>query len=53
MFLYELQNHEYSYTGDYTEAMDALGITFEDLEKKPALANGLQLACKAAMEDAE
>lgn len=53
MFLHELQNHEFSFTGDVTDALNALGITPDDLEQKPALANGLLLACKAAMEDAE
>ena len=27
MFLQELENHEYSYTGDVQETLDALGIT--------------------------
>ena len=27
MFLCELNNHEYSYTGEVDEALDALGIT--------------------------
>ena len=53
MFCRELSNHEYSYTGDVTDALNALGITPDDLEQKPALANGLRLACKAAMEDTE
>ena len=34
MWLYELNNHEYGYTYDPTDAMKALGLTFADLEKK-------------------
>jgi len=32
MFLQELENHEYSYTGDVQEALDALGITPQYME---------------------
>lgn len=37
--LYELRNHEYGYTGDHTDALEALGKTYEDLslEQKDAL----------------
>ena len=27
MFLYELENHEYSYTGTAEDALDSLGLT--------------------------
>lgn len=46
MFLYELNNHEYSYTGDITETLDALKITAEELNNNPALQNGLKKAVK-------
>lgn len=49
MFACELRNHEYSYTGDEQETLDALGITEEDLVERPALANGLRLACFDSM----
>ena len=34
MFLQELENHEYSYTGDVQEALDALGITPQYMEAR-------------------
>ena len=46
MFLYELNNHEYSYTGDISETLDALSITADDLENSEALRNGLKKAVK-------
>lgn len=35
---YELINHEYSYTGDATEAIEAVGLTEEDLKREPVQA---------------
>lgn len=32
---YELINHEYSYTGDTAEAVEAVGLTEEDLKREP------------------
>ena len=46
MFLYELNNHEYSYTGDVDETLTALGITWEDMAENEALLNGLNKALK-------
>ena len=46
MFLYELNNHEYSYTGDVDETLSALGLTWEEMADKPALLNGLNKALK-------
>lgn len=46
MFLTELDNHEYSYTGDISETLDALKITADDLDKSEALRNGLKKAVK-------
>ena len=46
MFLTELNNHEYSYTGDIMETLDALHITPEELNASPALQNGLKKAVK-------
>ena len=45
MFKTELADHEYSYTGDTEETLDALGISEADLENNPALLHGLQMAC--------
>ena len=50
MFLQELENHEYSYTGDVQEALDALGITPQYMEAMPQLMTGLSLACNKAMQ---
>ena len=35
---YELINHEYSYTGDAAEAVEAVGLTEEDLKRAPVQA---------------
>lgn len=45
MFLYELANHEYSYTGDVNETLDYLGYTRNDIENNRALKHGLVRAC--------
>ena len=50
MFLHELENHEYSYTGDVQETLDALGITAQYMEAVPQLLDGLALACEKAMQ---
>lgn len=44
MFLYELNNHEYSYTYDLSDTLDALGYTYEDIEKDIKLLTGLNKA---------
>ena len=46
MFLYELNNHEYSYTGDIDDTLDALHISNKDLAENPALLAGLNAAIK-------
>lgn len=46
MFLYELDNHEYSYTMDETEAILSLGYNWDDIRADPRLAHGLQTAAK-------
>jgi hypothetical protein len=46
MFSYELRNHEYAYTGDAEDTLDALGFTYEDLENDARLAHGFRLACE-------
>lgn len=47
MFLYELANHEYGYTGDVSETLSALNFTADDINSNAALQNGLK---KAAAE---
>ena len=44
MFYYEMANHEYIITGDLTDTLEACGVSFEDIEKSPALAHGLTKA---------
>lgn len=46
MFLHELANHEYGYTGDVEETLDALGYTAEDIQADKRLLHGLEMACK-------
>lgn len=45
MFLYELANHEYSYTKDTADTLDALGYTQEDIDNSPVLKRALDAAC--------
>lgn len=46
MFLYELDNHEYSYTGDTEETLDALGYTAEQVLGEPRLKRGMAKAVR-------
>ena len=49
MFRYELDNHEYGYTGDAEEALSCLGYTLEEIENDKRLKAGFKKACKAIM----
>ncbi len=53
MFCYELANHEYAYTGEVEETLQALGLDSEDLEKDPIAKEALQRACKDLTERGE
>ena len=44
MFLCELENHEYGYTGDPEEAFDALGYTWRQVQEDARLLNGFAKA---------
>ena len=44
MFLYELDNREYSYTGDTSDALDALGYTADEVLGDPRLKRGIEKA---------
>lgn len=44
MFLYELENHEYGYTRDITDTLDALGMTLDDVKADQRLIKGLAMA---------
>lgn len=46
MFLYELDNHEYGYTMELEDTLDALGYTMEQIKADERLLRGLE---KAAM----
>lgn len=50
MFVSELNNHEYSYTHELDETLDALGLTYEEIMKSPSLKYGLELARKEVLE---
>ena len=47
MFLYELDNHEYGYTRDTEDTLDALGYTADEVLGDPRLKRGIE---KAATE---
>ena len=51
MFYYELNNHEYSYTGYLDDTLDALGYTYEEIKENKALTNGLNKAIKTITND--
>ena len=44
MFYREMCNHEYGYTYELDDALSALGMTYEEIEKDPKLRHGLELA---------
>lgn len=44
MFLYELDNHEYGYTRDTEDTLDALGYTAEQVLNNPRLKRGIEKA---------
>lgn len=52
MFVYELNNHEYSYTGDATETLDSLGLTMKEVMNNIPLCNGFGLAIESCLENA-
>ena len=53
MFRYELQNHEYAYTGDLEDTIESLGLTMKEINDNPALKHGLELARKKYIRDAD
>lgn len=44
MFRYELANHEYGYTGELEDTLDALGLTYSEVISSQRLARGLEIA---------
>jgi hypothetical protein len=47
MFNYELANHEYCITYDLTDTLDALGLTIEEVNADPTMADALKRAIAA------
>ncbi len=50
MFLYELENHEYGYTHELEDTLDALELTYDQVMKSPSLKHGLELARKEILD---
>lgn len=50
MFKYELANHEYCITYEVDDALDALGLTYEQVEKDERMKRALRKACKKNLE---
>jgi len=56
MFLYELCNHEYSYTGDISDTLNCLDLTINDINNSKTLLHGFKRArieaCREEEEEA-
>lgn len=50
MFLYEMENHEYGYTGDPEDTLNALGYEWSDIEKDSKLMAGFVKAHNKIMK---
>lgn len=50
MFEYEMNNHEYGYTRDITDTLDAVGLTAEEIASDERLLNGFKIAKKAVID---
>ena len=48
MFVYEMNNHEYSYTGDISDTLRSLGLTLDKINANENLLNGFRLARQEA-----
>lgn len=53
MFKYELANHEYGYTYDLEDTLEALSLTYEEVQEKPNLKKGLEKALAEYKEEYE
>lgn len=47
MFNYELANHEYCYTYELDDTLDALGLTIDEINADPIMADALKRAIAA------
>ena len=52
MFMYELRNHEYTYTCEVEEAVEACGFPMEQVENDERLLHGLEAAARKLHEAA-
>ena len=50
MFVSELENHEYGYTYELDDTLDALELTREQIANSPTLKHGLELARKEVLK---
>lgn len=50
MFVSELENHEYGYTYELDDTLDALELTREQIASSPSLSHGLELARKEILD---
>lgn len=50
MFTYELENHEYGYTYELDDTLNALELTYDQVMNTPNLKYGLELAKKEILE---
>lgn len=53
MFYYELCNHEYGYTGDDEDAINALDLSYEEIEADERLKKALCKAQRAIMQECD
>jgi hypothetical protein len=53
MFISELNNHEYCYTGELEETLDALGLNYDQILENPALEHGLKLATEEILQNSK
>lgn len=51
MFLKEMSDHEYGYTMDYTDTLDAVGLTEDEVASSKQLTHGFNLARNRILED--
>lgn len=50
MFEYEMNNHEYGYTRDIEDTLDALGLTLDEINNDERLLNGFKIAKKVVID---
>lgn len=50
MFVYELENHEYGYTYELDDTLDALELSYDQVMESPTLKHGLELAKKEILD---